>query len=443
MSGPADSANAVFRAFNSVALGVFNRTRVWTSPARIVRYAAEIKGRAPAALHGALDDLFFGPVRKGAVAPTRGAGGSATVKVPTYLVNAVQDHLSEFSRLYAISRSESNLYGYAMLRNLEPQWQVLKQQLERINFPDEAIVHIERHMLERMNHLIGREDLPVGRLMLGPAKAIPAGRTAARALWENAERWARASLSERGLPMRALEDGPFTDLDPFGKLMRIFPEGDPAWRELGDFVATNPGQGSGPGLQGLIGELVALRTPGVLAFMEQETKRILRENADLLAQGWRVVFQPQSAFMAKSAKAMPARGGVPAEGLPGIGLSFDFSVWVVKDDIAMPLIRGQVKSGQVDNATSGVTQSLTKDEWRGFSDFVQLTIDGKAQRFSLRPPDSYHVVRILVVAKDSPRQALEQALPVGGALEVFELPLTGKEMGMIGNALHRSGAGKK
>lgn len=444
MSNVADRVNSVFRAFHSVALGVRRRTGIWTAPARVLRYAAEIKGHAPLKLHGVLDDIFFGSASM--AQKSRGAIATAvapSVKVPAFLVHGVQEHLTEFSHLYSLSRSEPNLYSYQMLKNLDSRWPVLVGELKRAGVPDEAVEQIERYMLERMNHLLAREDFPAGKAAIQAVKSTPGGRSAARAMWENADKWAHQDLTKRGLPALALEDGPFEDLDAFGKLIRLFPEGDPAWRELGEFAASNTKEASANMLQGIIGELIALRTPGVLAFVKQETKRILRENEALLEQGWRVMFQPRSVVVAKHAAGMETGGAVPTEGLPGSGLSFDFSVWLVKEDTAMPILRGQVKSGKEKYSVLGVTQSLTGDEWRGFSDFVDLMIDGKPKRLTLRPPDSYTVVRVLVVPKATSMEAIADAVPAGGVLDVFQLPMTASECGKLGGALHRVGAAAK
>lgn len=436
MSSRVDDALAVFRGFDSVALGVLRRTGSWTDPVRVVRYAAEIKDGAPKKLHGVLDSIFFGAARQRRKVPRPAAtvAPGAQVEVPTYLVRAVQQHLVEFSHLYSLSRSDPNLYSYQMLKNLDRQWPSLKQALLGTGVPLEAVEQIERHMLERMNHLLQRLDFPAGKPAVQAVKFTPEGDAAGRQIWTRASEWARKTLKERGLPARALEDAPFDQLDPFGKLLRLFPEGDPAWREMGEFLTATEEQ-----FMGRLGEMIAIRTPAVMDFVQSETKRILREQSDLVRQGWRVVFEPRSARMAQRAPGMEAGGAVPGQGLPGSGLSFDFSVWLVKDETAMPILRGQVKSGKETNAVSGVSQSLDSDEWRGFSDFVDLVIDGVPRRLALRPPDTYNVVRVLVVAKDPPMKAIAGAVPVGASLDVIAMPLTAQELGKIGGALQDTG----
>jgi hypothetical protein len=433
MKRPADDVRSAFRALRSTAMGVFRRTGVWTAPTRLVRYAAEIRGAVPAALHEVLDDLLFGPGTRAGVAVSNAA--RPALRVPAQLVSSLQAHLHEFSRLYSLGRSDSSAYTYAMLKALDARWPRLAKQLDAAGVPAEVVQPIERYMLERLNHTLARLDERVRATTLRAAVTTTSSLPRGEAVWRKMLDWAHAGMRKKRRPIESFEDLPWSELDGFGKMCRLFPEGDPAWREIADVVAANS---NAPKIvQGFIGELVALRTPGVVEFIEQQTREVLAGSADLVAQGWRVVIQPRSVMMPTLTEGVKVGKALPGGGVGGMGLSFDFSVWLVKDDTAMPVVRGQVKAGKVANAQAGVQQSTETDDWRGLGDIVEMLIDGKPKQFSLRPPDSYAVIRVLVVTDDTPIDVLQKAVPAGGTLNVFRMPMTATEFAAVSGAIQR------
>jgi hypothetical protein len=343
----------------------------------------------------------------------------------------------EFNHLYTLSRNESALFALPLLKRLEARWPPLAQSLREAGVEAAAVEHVERHMAVRLNSLLESGE-PLGFAPRLPVAVLSKhGDSAARKLRSAIEDYARKALRTKGLPFTALRGLPFEQLDAFGKLLILLPDSDPAWRELGAWAAARAAAGkpvAGREMQGVLGEIIAARTPGVLAYFRDETQKVLRQNPTLLKEGWRVVFQPNSVKMAQRSKALEKGAQLAEEGLIGSGLSFDLSVWFVHEEKlqAMPVLRAQVKAGVEETVLKGATQSLVSDEWRMFSGPVTLQVSNKANHFELRPPDSFTSVRVLIGADVPPAGRFAPHMPAMSTLDVFELPMSGKEFGMLG-----------
>lgn len=432
----ADDALSVFRSLDRLALAAHRRTGLWTEPLRLARFAAEIVGEAPPHTQGALEAIFRGAPK---LARKADAGAAPLVRVPLWLMRGVQNHLTEFCHLYALSRGRSNLYCLGRLRAMDHRWPALALAMRNAGVHGDVIEQIERFMATRSNYLLASGNWPDFHVNMRLVDLTHQGDSMARKLSDATREYATGELRKRGLRLARIGDLPFGELDAFGKLHRLLPENDPAWREIGAWAAARAASGGAINpqeLQGLIGELVALRVPGVMAFIRDETSKVLAANPELIKQGWRVVFQPRSVWMAKRSKAFEKAGGkLAGEGLNGAGLSFDTSVWLVKDEAAMSVLRLQVKAGTEATVLKGVDQSLVGDEWRAFSDTVELEIDGVTKRFENRPPDTFNVTRVLVGAGITDPAALIARMPPATRLDVFSMPLSGADFGKIGGAL--------
>ncbi|WP_343632822.1 hypothetical protein [Roseateles sp.] len=440
---------ALLRHLEQLALAVRGRTDVWLMPARIARSVDEVlSSTASPAVRLALATVL-GRAAKGA--------GGASSAIPRWLSTQVQRHLAEFDRLYALARRESTLYAMPLMLARQNEWGGLLGELEKAGVSREAAEVLDRYLAVRMNHVMasgGALDDPLRKAVL-PATGST-GNAASRAAQgatgatpgEMVDAMARTERQTKNMDAATRARLPWEQLGPLGKLERLLPPGDPAWRQIDEWVALRRAAGQpvvGAQLQGYIGELVALRTAGVVEFLRDEARRVLAQDPSLGGQGWRLVIQQRPVTMAQAGKDLRKGGALPATGLGGNGESFDLSVWLVKDAedgaVAMPVVRVQVKSGQEANAVGGVTQSLDSDEWRMFSDTVTLDVGTPgapvAKNFELRPPDTFSVVRVLVTAGDADPGRLAKAVPPGGDLTLFRMPFTGSEFNAIGQGLAR------
>ena len=438
-----EDALSAFRHLDEIALAVHHRTGLWNEPLRLMRVTSEILEEAPAAVRVALAGVL-------------GRGGSGR-KLPRWLSTSVQRHLTEFSHLYALGRVQSNLYTYSTLRGLTERWAPLVRALDEAGVGREAIEQLDRYMSTRLNFLMSTggeaESALRSATLTALGRTTQAGQKAARKLIDAVEEYAAKEFARKGLSAAEVARIPFGELGPFGKLQRLLPGDDPAWRELGAWVVARTKAGSPIKpweLQGVLGEIVALRTPGVVEFLKRETGRVLALDPSLGAQGWRVMFQPRTVTVAKRGKEFEKGAQLAEEGLAGSGQSFDVSVWLVKDaagetPVAMPVARVQVKAGTEETVLKGVDQGLVSDEWRMFSDTVTLDVGRpgapKARNYELRPPDTFNVIRVLVGADVPDPKKLLAKMPKGTDLAVFGMPLSGGEFGMIGGVLSRM-AGK-
>lgn len=432
----------VFRHLDELAVAVRGRTDLWTKPLRLMRVTGKVLDEAP-------------PAARVALAAVLGRGGSGRT-VPRWLSTRVQRHIADFDHLYSLARRESNLYSLSMLYGMRDRWQPLLKSLQDAGVEYEAIEHLDRYMAVRLNFLTATggdfgPGAPALRKTLLPALEATASmaRQMERKLVDLVEEYAAKELG--GKPLSAAQRAriPFAQLGTFGKLQKLLPADDPAWRELGAWMAARKAAGvpvQPQQLQGAIGEFVALRTPGVVAFLERETARVLAADPTLAAEGWRVLVQHRPVGMAQASRSVKEGANLPAGGLGGNGESFDVSVWLVKDapgenPVAMPVVRVQVKSGKEDNVLDGVSQSLASDEWRQFSDTVTLDFGSagapRPRNFELKPPDTFSVVRVLVGADVPQSKALRAKMPPGTDLNVFKLPLAGAEFGKIGGIMAR------
>lgn len=463
----ADDALDVFRHLDELALAVSGRGAKWTDPVRLTKVTNRLLEDAPPAARVALAALL--------------GRGAKTSNLPRWLSKKVQSFITEFDHVYSLARRESNLYATSLTIGMQGRWNVLVKSLQDAGVERAAVEQLDRYVSIRTNFLLASggdlmddaaatlgKALPtetIGRNVgaLEPAlgganlrKAVlPALEASAsaiakaeRRMVELVEEYAVKELGGKRLSAAARARIPWSELKPFNKLQRLLPPGDPAWRELAAFVASQKNVTANM-LQGAIGEIVAMRTPGVVDFLRRETGRVLASDPTLAAQGWRVLVQHRPVQMA-TAKSSLKKGktAIPGEGLEGNAASFDVSVWLVKEGenpTAMPVVRVQVKSGKEGNVLDGVKQSLVTDEWRQYSDSVTLDFGSvgapKPRNFELKPPDTFSVVRVLVGADVPSAKALRAEMPSGTDLNVFKMPLTGAEFGMIGGILSRNVGG--
>lgn len=469
--GEGDDVFALFRHLEQLALAVRGREDLWLTPARLVRSVDEVLSSAASPAVRLALATVLGRAAKDA--------SGAAARVPRWLSTQVQRHLAEFDRLYVLGRRESMDYAMPLMLAHRSEWAGLLRELEKAGVSREAAEVLDRYLAVRMNYVMasgGALEDPLRKAVLPATGALSgaptstastgsaatssatsatskaAGRAAKGAVdgtpGEVVEAMARAERQTMNMTAAQRARLPWDQLGPLGKLDRLLPPGDPAWRQIDEWVAMRRAAGQplvGAQLQGFIGELVALRTAGVAEFLREEARRVLAQDPSLGAQGWRLVVQQRPVTMAQAGQALRQGGAVPATGLGGNGESFDLSVWLVKDAddgaVAMPVLRVQVKSGQEANAVGGVTQSLDSDEWRMFSDTVTLDVGtpgaSSPKNFELRPPDTFSVVRVLVTAGDADPGKLAKALPPGGDLKLFRMPFSASEFNAIGHGLAR------
>lgn len=423
MTTPPDDTLRTFRAFTDLVMKIHPRDELWTQPLRVMHATTNVFDGASPAVREALTLLM----------PGFGQG-----RVPGWLVAATWKHIARFDELYALSRT-SWMFAFPFLERLvKRRWPILAQELLKRGVDNEAVQQMDRYLAVRFNALIGVDKRLSLRALPVVAASTPEIRQTALNLFNEVERYAKRALRE-GQSLDALRKVPFQKLDPFGKLLRLMPVNDPGWQQLAALAVERAGKNAklpGNHMQGLLGEIIAARTPGVLAFFQQETAKILSSHPELLQQGWRPVFQSNSVMMAKRAKAFEAGGKLGRQGPRDSGLSFDLSVWLVNEetDQAMVMVRGQVKAGTEETVMSGTKQTKA-DDWRMFSGSVTLQLDGRAKNFDLRPPDVFTDIKVLVGANLPEAERLAEAVTPGSLLHVFKLPLTGGEFGMLGNIL--------
>jgi hypothetical protein len=427
MRTPPDDPLRSLRDSAALVMTVHPRDRVWTHPQRVMHAVTQIIEDAPPGAREAVTMLL---------------SGAGDARIPRKLVAATCNHIAEFDEMYALSRT-SGMFAFPHMSRLVDRWLPLQQELLKSGIDPKAVEQMDRYLMVRFNALVGVEQrLPLQALPMLATSSRRVRRTA-RSLFEEVEEYAEASLRRQGRTLKELKNMPFQDLDAFGKLLRLLPAEDPAWRQLAALAEDRAARGvllPANHMQGLLGEIVAARTPGVLAFFQQETQKILGRHPELLQQGWRVVYQPNSVMMAKRAKAFEQGGQLAEEGVQASGLSFDLSVWLVNEqtDQAMVVVRAQVKAGTEETVMSG-TKQVKADDWRMFSGSVTLDLNGQAKNFDLRPPDVFTEIKVLVGADLPPAERLAEAVTPASVLDVFRLPLTGQEFGMLGGILARVG----